>query len=342
MLKKFLILCVTVVVLAMAACKPGPTPATPEPLPPTKEIPTLQVTPAPVKETPAPQVTPTPVEDTLELEKISAGLEKFSSYRIRWIISFDGKDKDGNPLKWETQWFEEHTANPPARRLTFKGPEQEGSLILVQMGDKTYAVAGGSCFIGTAPEALSRFSPDFGISGGKFVGYDTIAGIKAKHYTFDEKAFTWGGFLKVKGDVWIAPEGYALKKTLEAYGRDVFYEKGEGTLRWTWEVMDLNQPFTIEVPPECAKLQTQDIPILADASEMVTTEGFISYKSKTSFQEAVKFYKEQMPASGWAPAEGSAEMGNMAVLNFKKDGRFASITIQAEDQGVIVMIATGR
>lgn len=329
MFEKFLSLCVAMVVLAMAACKPGPTPITPKPSPPAKETPTLQVT-------------PTPVEETLELEKISAGLEKFSSYRIRWIISFDGKDKDGNPLKWETQWFEEHTANPPARRLTFKGPEQEGSLILVQIGDKTYIVTGGSCFTGTAPgaEALSRFSPDFEISGGKFVGYDTIAGIKAKHYTFDEKAFTWGGFLKAKGDVWIAPEGYTLKETLEAYGKDVFYGKGEGTLKWTWEVTDLNQPFTIEVPPECAKLQPQDIPILADASEVVTAEGFISYKSKTSFQEAVKFYKEQMPADGWAPAEGSMEMGNMAMLNFKKYGRFASITIQAEAQGVIVMIAT--
>lgn len=337
MLRKFLALFVAIMALAMAACKPGPAPATPSPSPLAKETPTF--TPTPI-----PQLTPTPVEETLELEKISAGLEKLSSYRIQWVISFDGKDKAGNPVKWETQWLEEHTANPPARRLTFKGPELEGSLILVQIGDKTYVVAGGSCFIGAAPEteALSRFSPDFGISGGKFVGYDTIAGIKAKHYTFDEKAFTGGGFLRVKGDVWIAPEGYALKETLEAYGEDIFYERGEGTLKWAWEVMDINQPFTIEVPPECAQMQPQDIPILADASEMMTAAGFISYKSETPFQEAVKFYKEQMPAKGWAPAEGSMEMANMAMLNFKKDGRSASVTIQAGDKGVIVMIATGR
>ncbi|MCS7285783.1 MAG: hypothetical protein RMK30_07195 [Anaerolineae bacterium] len=323
---KNLLLVVAVLALAIAACRPGPA-ATPEPSLPLKETP--QFTP-----------TPTPTEEPLEVENFYHGLEKFSSYRIHWYVTFDGKDSSGSPVKWETHWLEEYTANPPARRLTFKSSEVKGTLVVVQLKDKTYYIAEGNCFTTATAETdfLSRFTPEFGISGGTFVGYETVAGVRAKRYTFDEKAFTWGGFVKVRGEVWVAPEGYVLKETLEASGRDVFYEKGEGTLRWTWEVTDLNSPFTIEVPPECAQLQPEDIPILADASDMMTMEGFISYKSAASFQEAVKFYKEKMPANGWAPAEGSLEMENMVMLNFEKGDRTASVTIHAEEEGVSVMI----
>lgn len=333
---KNLLLVAVVLALALAACRPGPA-ATPKPSPPPEETPKL--TPTPVL-----QPTPTPTEEPLKVESLYRGLEKFSTYRIRWYITFDGKDSYGNPIKWETRWFEEYTANPPARRLTFEGPELKGALVFVQLQDKTYFVAEGNCFTTPTSETdlLSRFTPEFGISGGNFVGYETVAGVRAKHYTFDEKAFTWGGFIKVKGDVWIAPEGYVLKESLEAYGRDVFYEKGEGTLRWTWEVTDFNSPFTIEVPPECAQLQPEDIPILADASEMLTTGGLITYRSAISFQEAVKFYKEKMPANGWTPAEGSLEIENMVILNFEKEGRRASVAINAEEKGVMVTITLER
>ncbi len=328
-----------VLVLAAASCKPGPARVTPKPSPPAAETPKATPTPAPqATPTPVPQATPT--EEALQLEKISAGLEKLSSYKIQWTISFDGKDGAGNPVKWEAQWLEDYTANPPARRLTLKSTEKEANLMMVQMGESLYIVAEGSCLMGTAPETrvLERFTPEFGIRGGTFVGYDTVAGVKAKHYTFDEKAFTWGGFGKVKGEVWVAPEGYVLKETAEAYGKDFFFEKGEGTIRWTWELTEINKPFTIEVPAECAQLQPRDVPILPDASELMVAQGFIAYKSATPFQNAVNFYKEQMIANGWKAAEGSMEMGNMAVLNYSKEGRTASVSIQAEEKGVTVMI----
>ncbi len=339
---KLFLLCMVLLALVVASCKAGPAPKpTPQPSPPAGETPVFTPIAAPTATpTPAPVVTPT--EETLQLEKLSAGLEKLSSYRIKWDVSFDGKDASGNPVKWETHWVEEYTANPPARRVTFEFPE--GTLDMVQIKDKTYFVAGGACISGTAPEAkvLERFSPEFGVSGGTFVGYDTIAGIKAKHYTFDEKALWWEGVVKVKGDIWVAPEGYALKEVVEAYGRDVFMEKGEGTMKWTWEVIDLDKPFTIEVPPECALALPEDIPILADASEMMTTEGMIIYKSATPFKEAVNFYKEKMPANGWSAAPGSVEMEGMAMLNFSKGERFVSVSISPEGEGVMVMITFGK
>ncbi len=331
------------VILAIAGCKPGRTPISPTPLPPAGETPIATLTPAPqVTPTPLPQATPT--EEPLKLEKISAGLEKFSSYRLRWSVSFDGKDEAGNPVKWEFRWTEEYTANPPARRLTFEGTEMEKTVTLIYLEDKTYALVEDTCLSGAAPgtENLERFTPEFGISGGTFVGYDTIAGIKAKHYTFDEKAFTWGNFAKLKGEIWVAPEGYALKEIVEAYGKDVFYNKGEGTLRWAWEVIDINKPLVIELPPECTQLLPQDIPILPNASDMTAATGFITYKSSTPFREAVEFYKEKMPANGWTQAEGSMEMESMAMLNFSKAGRNASILIQAEADGVAVMITIGQ
>ncbi len=335
---KIFLLGMVVLALVAASCKPGPAPKpTPQPSPPVGETPKFTPTAAPIA-TPTPAPVATPTEEALQLEKLSAGLEKFSSYRIKWDVSFDGKDASGNPVKWETHWLEEYIANPPARRVTFESPE--GTFIMAQIKDKTYFVAGGSCLSGTAPEAkvLERFSPELGVSGGTFVGYDTIAGVKAKHYTFDEKALGWGGFTKVKGDVWIAPEGYALKEVVEAYGKDVFWEKGEGTLKWTWEVIDLNKPITIEVPRECALALPEDIPILADASETLTSEGMIMYKSATPFKEAVKFYKEKMPANGWSAAPGSVEMENMVMLNFSKGDRTVSISISPEGEGVVVMI----
>jgi hypothetical protein len=339
---KLFLLGMVMLALVVSSCKAGPAPKpTPQPSPPIRETPKPTPTAAPVATpTAAPAVTPT--EEAVQLEKLSAGLEKSSSYRIKWDVSFEGKDSSGNPVKWEIHWLEEYTANPPARRVTLEQPE--GTFVLVQIKDKNYIVSEGSCFSSTASEAqsLERISPEFGVSGGTFVGYETVAGVKAKHYTFNEKALGWGGISKAKGDVWVAPEGYALKEVVEAYGKDVFWEKGEGTLKWIWEVLDLNKPFTIEVPKECAQALPEDIPILADASEMVTSEGMIIYKSATPFKEAVKFYKEKMPANGWSPASGSVEMENMAMLNFSKGDRTDSVSISPEGEGVTVMITMGK
>ncbi|RLC79492.1 MAG: hypothetical protein DRI61_07790, partial [Chloroflexi bacterium] len=299
---------------------------------------------------PTPVPTPTPEEEVPELESITSGLDKLDSYRINWNMSFEGKDEEGNPVQWTLQWQEEYTKEPPARRITMQGSglgmEETGSIQLIQIEDKTYMIIPGQgCLTTEAAEEdvfKELITPDEfgGISGGQFVGVETINGVKAKHYSFDEKALGMGlEFVRAKGDIWVAPEGYVIKYVLEAEGKEEVFGKGaEGKLRWDYEVVDINEPFTIEVPEECAQLVPEDIPILPDAAELSSFMGMTSYSTEKPFVEVVKFYKDEMAAKGWKQAEGSMETENMAMFNYTKDNRSVTIMISPQEGKVQVTI----
>jgi len=306
---------------------------------------------APKATQPVAEATATPEEEVLSLEKITTGLEALQSYRIVWTMKFEGKDSEGNPVSWSIKWQQEAVKEPPAHSISLEGSgkdvEELSGIRFVQVGDKQYVLIPGQGCVTTTPEEPSKpvkvFSPDDfgGISGAKLVGTETVNGIKAKHYTFNEKAL--GPLFqaaRAKGDIWVAVEGnYIVKYVLEAEGGESLFGKGEqGKLTWEYQVTDINQPITIEPPEECLQALPEDIPILPDAAGMSTFAGFITYTTSKSFEEALNFYKAEMKAKGWTPTGEPMVMGNTAMLTYTKDGRTAQVMLSEEEGKVTVSI----
>ncbi len=74
-----------------------------------------------------------------------------------------------------------------------------------------------------------------------------------------------------------------------------------------------------------------DIPIMeGDTSDMSGTPATIAYSVDAELQDAVDFYRREMPARGWAEAAGSKVEAEEAELHFQKDSRKVTVKI-AED-----------
>jgi len=81
-----------------------------------------------------------------------------------------------------------------------------------------------------------------------------------------------------------------------------------------------------------------DIPIDSNAANVSASGGTIAYTTSTAFDDVVAFYEEQMPLNGWAKAEGSLTFGEIAALNYSKDGRSAVVSVTKSGNEVVVGI----
>lgn len=81
--------------------------------------------------------------------------------------------------------------------------------------------------------------------------------------------------------------------------------------------------FGLGNPPE-------DIPLLpADAiNNLVATQSLVSYLTTMEYREVTSFYEDAMPTEGWnLTSSGNLETDSLAILNFEKDNRKATLTI---------------
>jgi len=348
--------------LALAACTGGgasPT-APPATAPAQPETPaTAAAAPAAEATQPPPsEVEPTPAEETFQAEKVTEGLATLKSYRATFTMAFEGT-QEGKPVQWTFEMKMEATKDPVASRLTYMGSGTEDASKLsgfeiVQVGDMQYMKFGegaGNCIASSAGEQPSEvgeiFKPDDilgGLSNARRAGPDqTINGVRARHYTFDEKALVGlSGLTRAQGEAWVAVDGnYVVKYTLTAEGRDVLFGKPntEGKLTWTYEVTDINQVFEITPPADCQG-PADDIPIMTEATEKGTFGSMITYKTASALKDVVAFYQDEMPKYGWqAGSEEPSITEQMAMLAYEKEGRKASIMITVDNGQVNVLIS---
>jgi hypothetical protein len=83
-----------------------------------------------------------------------------------------------------------------------------------------------------------------------------------------------------------------------------------------------------------------DIPVYPENDTLFAFEGTVSFFTSASFQEVVNFYKQEMPNNGWAEADGSVEIEGSAVLNYQKDGKTATVTVNGAGSQTSVLVVT--
>jgi hypothetical protein len=273
-------------------------------------------------------------------------------------MKFEGTE-DGNPTEWSLEMLIESSKDPAASRIVYAGQgtadlESMAGFEIVQIGDQQYMKFGegeGSCMASSGGEGLEGFGELFkpedlvgGLSDARRAGPDeTVNGVRARHYTFDEKGLVGlTGLTRASGEAWVAVDGnYVVKYTLTAEGKDTLFGKAnsEGKLTWTYEVTDVNRTVEIKPPAGCEG-PAEDIPIMPDATDKSVFGTLISYKSPSAFREVLDFYQDEMPNNGWeASADEPLITDDFASLTYEKDGRKASITLTVDNDQVSVLIS---
>lgn len=307
---------------------------------------------------------PDSAEGNLNLGNVTEGLALLSSYKSRFAMTFSGTDAQGQEVHNTWAVEEDLIQDPRAQRTAMTSTESVGGeagqpsiFEMYTIGEGTYWVnqdadGGVSCTSMSSSEPAApqqgMFTPDMlgGISDAKYVGTETINGVRSKHYAWQENTMPLFGFGSVKGDVWVAADGeYTVKYRAEATGKGSFLSTtdAEGTLTVEYDLTDINSSFAIEAPSECQGPAT-DIPVMANAQDKSTFGDTISYSSPTALADVVAFYQAEMPQDGWQATGEPSNMEGFAMLEFAKEGRTAQLmlTYDADAQKTSVLISISQ
>ncbi len=277
-----------------------------------------------------------------------AGLANLTSYQASLTLTFDGT-RDGQASKWSQTYTLLARNEPSARTWTL---ERSGDLpnlepmFLAEMNGLDYERRGELECTATEIQAGDSLTDRFelasfltGVIGAEEAGSETVNGVAANHYTFDQRALGEDGITESTGEIWVASEGnYIVKYLLTRKGKaDYFGEGIEGTLTLDYQLTDPNQPVTIQLPEDCPP-GLVDAPLLPDAANVEKMPGALTYDTSAGLAEAAAFYQEQIPSLGWTLEGEPSITESAAFLNYKKDSQSMVIFLSAGDNMTTVHI----
>ncbi len=378
--KTLLFILTVILALGLAACGSGGGDATPEPAAPTAAASSADTqtadepAAAPATKSPAPTAKPTlaaaptdasaaQTDETLNLADRASGLKNLKSYRLTWISEWTPGDATQKPV--QMKWTQETVTDPPAQYIAWSGTNTNPAAgaaaadeMVSQMwhiGPTTYMLMSANgesqCMAITQDEADTEapFDPSLlgDIENAKYVGRETVNGMRTKHYVYDTIGFAMLGADKVKGDAWVAEDGnYMVKEVLTWEGgagpfSGLAQDEAKGKGSWTWELSQINEKFTIEPPEECLNpAGDAALPMPPGAKSTMQTTQMAQYTLAMPVADVVKFYKNEMPAAGWSLEGDPTETDGLAMLAFTKDGKTANIMITGGDNNGSVVIVT--
>ncbi len=276
------------------------------------------------------------------------GLADLPGYQARLTLTFDGT-RDGQTQKWSKTYTMLATKDPQARQLTIErmdGTSQPEPVFQAEMDGLNYERRGeDACNATEIQEGNSlgeRFEPASfltGVIGAEEAGSETVNGVAANHYTFDQYALGEQDQTESTGEIWVASDGnYIVKYLLTRKGKaDYFGEGIEGALTLDYELADPTQPVTIQLPEDCPPGMV-DAPLLQDAANVEKGPGILSYKTATLLKDAAAFYQEQIPGLGWKVEGKPSITDTAALLDYKKGSQTMTIIISADEKATTVQI----
>jgi hypothetical protein len=276
-----------------------------------------------------------------------AGLAQFNSYRMTMQMTWDYADGD----KGDMQIVSEFVRNPPASRMVWSGKNPSGfgdedlEMEMIQVEGTTYMKFGGTWMAissdDTPKDDMGWWGdPEdmFGRGRGQYMGQETINGMPARHYRYEEQDLYLGlsasNTTLAQADVWVSTEHNIYVKYVVRW-EGVEEDHGQGWLNIESYLTDINAPITIEPPSGVdAPGVPDDVPMIDGASEVNLLGGMVTYKTNMSAEDATTFYKDGMASEGWSL---DSDMG-VGMLTFSKGTRSATIMISDEDGMTSVII----
>jgi hypothetical protein len=296
-------------------------------------------------------------EEDVPLVYTGVEVSDLSSYRSRFVLTFVGTDEAGAPVDLSWTISEARSSDPPASYYAWDGqgsgvPGASGSVELVQVGGAGYMVftedGESECIPfpaeGSPPEQTT-FSPDTFLAGADFSQAqrsppdENINGVMTRHYSIDQPEVSLPGFSgALSGDIWVAVDGgHVVRQIISAAGQVVALGGIRGYLEWTYDLLDINGPVSIEPPAGCEATPGSDFPMMADAfdvsSDLSALGGVISYSTASPVADVVTFYTAQMPAAGWTAGPVVSDTADIATMEFTRGSQKASLAI-TQGEGV--------
>ena len=284
-----------------------------------------------------------------DLPNPAVGLAELSGYRATLILSFDGT-RGGQPEQW-TRTYEMRTSqNPAARQLTIEGSEiAPANQWMAEVGGVLYEFnEQGGCIASLSPEGVllaQQWEPATflsGLLGAEEAGTEAINGVPSKHYIFDQRALDQEGITESKGEVWVADAGYVVKYNLTTQGDAKYFGEGiEGTLTHDYNLTEIDQPATVDLPEDCPP-GLVDAPVMSDAKDVEHLPGVTLYRTASSITDVIAFYQDQLPGLGWQLSGEPVVMESFGVLELTQGDQQLSVIASPGDDGTSVRLLLGK
>lgn len=281
-----------------------------------------------------------------------AGLAGLSSYKATLTVAFDGTES-GQSQRWSKTYVMLATKEPSAHQLAIQktgANSDPAQAFMAEMDAVAYEQRGedacsATMIIEERDSLTERLEPAGflnGVIGAEEAGNETVNDVAANHYTFDESAFGQLDIAESTGEMWIASDGgYIVRYLLTTKGTaDYFGEGIEGTLTWDYELTDINQAVTFELPDDCPA-GIVNVPLLPDASNILNMPGILTYDTSTSVADIVAFYQQEIPNMGWELVGEPTITDTTALLDFMQGDQTMAILITTGDTGTTVHVVLG-
>jgi len=289
------------------------------------------------------------------LPDASVGLDALTSYNATLTIAFDGQQA-GQPLQW-SQTYTLRVAPDAARQVTVdRSGDPAAALFLAEVAGVAYERRGEQACTATALEAdaslIDRFLPAAFLTpviGADEAGSETVNGLAALHYTFDERALGQANLTQSTGEVWVAADGgYVVKYLTSNVGAAEFFGEGlAGTLTFDYALTSPADPeaaaavLSGSLPADCPPgfVPAQPLP---DAANLVNLPGLLSFDTATSLEEAAAFYQAQLSAAGWTPLNDPIIAPTSQLLDFAQGDLQLTVILTSAPEGAAVRIVMVR
>jgi hypothetical protein len=279
----------------------------------------------------------------------TVGLSDLNSYKATLTVSFEGM-QDGQPKQWSRTYVMLDVQEPAARQITIDAPgadpapvyiaEVNGARLEVDEENNctvSLSEAGNSLEVTWEPAGFLS-----GLIGAEAAGSEMINDISTEKYTFDERALAETGFTQSTGQVWVASEnGVVIRYLLSTTaGADYFGEGVGGTKTWEYNLTDVNQPVTIQLPTGCTALLV-DAPLLPDAQNVSQLVGYTIYSSASDIAEVLAFYQEQLPPLGWKVTQGPSLAKTLGWVRFENGAQELAVIVTPLENGAEIRLFKG-
>lgn len=247
----------------------------------------------------------------------AAGLDALDTYSAALTLTFEGTQA-GAPQRWSrTYHLFTAAGGQPAVQVDVSlqsGADAAVSRLSAAENNAVQAVVenGGACQTVALDEAVplaqrwhpARLLP--AVAGAQSAGEETLQGVAARRYTFDEAALGLAGLTDAEGALWVDPAGVVLRYTLTQQGDETFY--GEGSQgRLTWEYTLTPGAAAPAWPSGCAaQIAALDLPLPPDAADVDSSGGWLSYRTARLPGDVLAFYEPHLTDAGWLPGPAAS------------------------------------
>jgi hypothetical protein len=293
---------------------------------------------------------PTPVS-----ERLDERLEGLKSYRAALKMKFAGVDKTGKQFNSTLDVIEEINRDQDIHHLLSHSNlagERPGSVDIYQSGGKVYMVSSeeqdkqSGCTLLTPDKLAGRTKLTLrptdlyaSLWRGNLVALDEqLPNYVADHYALGGADLRLGSAEKISGDLWFSKDnGYIVRFTGSAEGiLSLGFGTTYGKIDWEYNLAGINTT-SIDLPPDCAALARNDLPIPQDALEVNQNGQQTAFQTAAAPAAALEFLRSELKKRGWTVQNG-ARAGDTSVTYVVKDQESLVITITPLASGAKVVL----